>query len=120
MNARDLLLAGYCSPMCLLALVPESKCSCRCDGAFHGAASDADVGDPDLTRVRRIDDGEFIKRQLTAMTKADKRRWAESRGWQRVGSQWVLPTRPNHLASLASVVVLEMRRDMETWAEKTA
>jgi hypothetical protein len=99
--------------MCLLALLPESKCKCRCDGAFHGAAAEADIGDPDLTVVRRVDDGEFIERLLLTMTNAEKRRWALSRGWERVGNSWVHPSRPHAMATLAYVVRAEMRRDIE-------
>lgn len=40
---RDLLATGECTPSCLLALVDDGSCQCRCDGTFHGIASDLTV-----------------------------------------------------------------------------
>lgn len=41
--ARELVGEGFCSPQCLLALLPESDCQCRCDGRGHGLLADAEV-----------------------------------------------------------------------------
>jgi hypothetical protein len=46
MNAADLLMSGKCSAPCLLGLSSVQVCSCRCDGKYHGALSDADVRIP--------------------------------------------------------------------------
>lgn len=42
--ARDLIVSGRCSPMCLMAWgESETKCSCPCQGRFHGALAYAEV-----------------------------------------------------------------------------
>lgn len=41
--AADLLAEGRCTASCLLALVSEAKCACRCDGDYHGLLADAEV-----------------------------------------------------------------------------
>ena len=35
--AAAMLATGMCSAPCLLALVPEGECDCRCRGRFHAA-----------------------------------------------------------------------------------
>jgi hypothetical protein len=40
--AGDILEAGACSAMCLLARCPE-PCACRCGGAFHGMLANAGI-----------------------------------------------------------------------------
>ena len=41
-RAADLLALEQCSAPCLLA-AEDGQCTCRCEGAFHGALTDADV-----------------------------------------------------------------------------
>ena len=40
---RYLLASGQCTPACLLALVDDGSCQCRCDGTFHGIGADLTV-----------------------------------------------------------------------------
>lgn len=43
MRAVDLVLAEICTPQCLLAMVAEDACKCRCEGEHHGALADIEL-----------------------------------------------------------------------------
>ncbi|MFC7581571.1 hypothetical protein ACFQ23_07600 [Schaalia naturae] len=45
MNVKDIINAHRCSPQCLCAATPRARCTCACQGTFHGALVDADVAE---------------------------------------------------------------------------
>lgn len=42
-RAADLIAERRCHPICLLAQEPDGKCTCVCQGEFHGMLADAPV-----------------------------------------------------------------------------
>ncbi len=49
-TARDLLDAGGCTSLCLLATSAPRACTCRCSGRHHGALLDVALAPLDAGR----------------------------------------------------------------------
>lgn len=56
-SARALLESGECDPSCLLAIGGVETCTCRCNGYYHGALTDATVEGSSWDGVSLIDVG---------------------------------------------------------------
>jgi hypothetical protein len=54
-TAAELIRAGGCSPQCLVSAgVRVQHCDCACNGAYHGALSDADIASAVRHRDARL------------------------------------------------------------------
>lgn len=108
-TAREIMMSGECTPNCILALVPQGGCECRCSGRYHGALADSEIAlvpSAPVAHGRNPRIRELVESTIEGMAPGQKSELIAAHGWRRVTGGYIRGKSEIHTLERAAVISL--------------